>query len=182
MRRSRDSAERCAGPPRRGAVLPRVRPTFGAALRELPAGQHRTAFRVSQRVWGHRDPWGHLGELPCFPLAGAAGRRPTGGTGWVWRSFSLPLLPPRKARSRPPPAAKFSPRSAAGGAPLPDRSRREVSGEGRSPPSRLQPSFPAESRGETVTSGIAGAGFEGRVNRNGLLEEMRCADLDIRVR
>lgn len=34
-------------------------------------------------------------------------------------------------------------------------------GASSAPPSRLQPSFPAESGGETVTSGIAGAGFEG---------------------
>lgn len=47
---------------------------------------------------------------------------------------------------------------------------------------RLPSSFPAEGGGETVTSGIAGAGFEGRVNRNGLLEEMRCADFNICVR
>lgn len=127
--------------------LPRVRPVSGAALPEVTAGEApRDSPASLSRCGDTGTRGGTSGERPGSPPrprlgAGRGGRRLTGGTGRAAGGFGVlslsPFLPTHKARSRPSRSKVFlaAPRSAAGGAPLPDRSRRKVGGGAeRSPP------------------------------------------------
>lgn len=83
--RNRDSVGRCTGPPRRGAVPPRVCPASDPPSGLRSASRAAPAFR-----WcgdnGIRRGTSGSGRAPL--CAEATGRRPTGGTGWAWHSFS----------------------------------------------------------------------------------------------